>query len=1050
MLSVSFPRRPAMFSRFTFPAVLTSLLLGGSAILLAPASRARLQTTATNPPASSSAPVKRAKPEFSTGDVLVRFRKDKAFEGTTSLPVPQSEVTSQTGALSGPQRVASQLNQEQVSIRVDRFEGSDLVDGLRIARVAPEDTMKAIAALKALPDVLYAERNYIRRADTTTPNDPSFSQLYGLQKIGAPQAWDITTGSKSVVVGVIDEGIDTSHQDLQANIWVNPSPGSIPGITGDINGYDFFHNSGNVFSGLLSESHASHVAGTVGAVGNNGVGVVGVNWQVSLMSLKFLGPNGGTDADAIRAFNYARQMHDLWISSGGSKGANLRALNNSYGGGGYSQAMADAINALAQDGILFVAAAGNEGVNTDITRPNYPSDYNLPNVISVAATDSADQLAGFSNYGPRSVTIGAPGVSILSTTPGNTYQYFSGTSMATPHVTGAAALICAKYPNIAVQNLRAALIFNGDIIPALQGRSLTGRRLNVFNSFQALAQNDVTPPGTVGNFQIASQLGRAANLSWIASGDDGAVGQASLYDISFTDQSTGAVIPLTSVIPAASGVAQSASISIPYRHTAGTVKLREFDKVGNEGIPATVSVNIDPIIADPYVMSLRSPAALSTGGTPLGLTFDDRYRESYPLPFAFPFFGQNYNAVTISTNGNLYFSPPPKRSNGDADDVPSSTADLARFKMIAGLWDDLTLETIWRSDADVYVVQPDSNWIIFRWQGVPCHDQGYGCTGGDPINFEIELGSDGRITTRYGSGNTNLNPVVGISGGEPDAYVIDALTSEDLPKNLTDARSATFTPRQLTNPVDDARAFVTQHYLDFLNRAPDQAGLDYWTSQITKCGIDAACIHNRRISVSAAFFMGLEFQQTGYVVYRLYRAAYGAMPGAPSRANITFLQFMADRPLVVVGFGLAQSTIDFANNFVQRPEFKQVYPDTMSAADFVNQLFDTANLTPYDQQRQDEIDALQSGARTRAGVLLDVIEFSEFKTREYNPAFVLMQYFGYLRRDPDQAGYDFWLNVLNNREPSNFRGMVCSFITSAEYQLRFGTQVTRANRDCSP
>jgi hypothetical protein len=477
--------------------------------------------------------------------------------------------------------------------------------------------------------------------------------------------------------------------------------------------------------------------------------------------------------------------------------------------------------------------------------------------------------------------------------------------------------------------------------------------------------------------------------------------------------------------------------------------LREFDKVGNEGVPVTVSVNVDPLIADPYVMSLGSPAALSSGGTALGLTFDDRYRENYPLPFAFPFFGQTYNSVTISTNGNLFFSTPPKRPNGDADDVPSSTSDLARFKMIAGMWDDLTLETVWRPDADVYVVQPDSNRIIFRWQGVPCHDLGQGCTGGDPINFETELSSDGRITNRYGSGNTDLNPVVGISGGEPDTYVIDALTSEILPINLTNAQGATFTPRQLINPIDDARAFVTQHYLDFLNRAPDQAGLDYWTSQITQCGIDAACIHSRRIGVSAAFFIELEFQQTGDVVYRMYRAAYGTVPGAPSRANITFSQFMTDRSLLVAGPGLPQSTIYFANNFVQRPEFKQVYPDTMAPADFVNLLFDMANLAPYSQQRQDEIDALTNGAKTRAGVLLDVIGISEFKTREYNPAFVLMQYFGYLRRDPDQAGYDFWLNVLNNLEPNNFLGMVCSFITSEEYQLRFGAQVTRTNRDCS-
>jgi len=251
-----------------------------------------------------------------------------------------------------------------------------------------------------------------------------------------------------------------------------------------------------------------------------------------------------------------------------------------------------------------------------------------------------------------------------------------------------------------------------------------------------------------------------------------------------------------------------------------------------------------------------------------------------------------------------------------------------------------------------------------------------------------------------------------------------------------------------TNPIDDAQNFVRQHYRDFLNREPDTDGLAYWTKQITQCGDDARCIHERRIGVSAAFFVEQEFQRTGYVVYRAYRAAYGTMPNAPSRANITFAQFMTDRAQLVGGPDLQQSTINFANNFVLRPEFKQVYPDSMSQPDFVNALFNTANLYSSPQQRQDEIDAVMNGSKTRAQVLLDVIDIREFKDREYNPAFVLMQYFGYLRRDVDQGGYDFWLDVVNNREPNNYRGMVCAFITSTEYQLRFGSVVTRSNADC--
>jgi hypothetical protein len=247
---------------------------------------------------------------------------------------------------------------------------------------------------------------------------------------------------------------------------------------------------------------------------------------------------------------------------------------------------------------------------------------------------------------------------------------------------------------------------------------------------------------------------------------------------------------------------------------------------------------------------------------------------------------------------------------------------------------------------------------------------------------------------------------------------------------------------------------VHQQYLDFLNREPDQSGWDYWTSQITQCGTNAVCVHNQRIGVSAAFFIELEFQQTGSVVYRMNRAAYGTWPNAPTRANVTYAQFNADRAQLVGGSGLPQSTIDLANSFVQRSQFKTAYPDTIPNADFVNTLFNNANLTGAANAalRQAAIDAMNNSGKTRAQVLLDVIEIQEFKDREYKPAFVLMQYFGYLHRDPDQGGYDFWLNILQNRLPddaSGYRGMVCAFLTSTEYQLRFGTAITRSNQDCS-
>ncbi|HMF58336.1 MAG TPA: S8 family serine peptidase, partial [Pyrinomonadaceae bacterium] len=815
-----------------------------------------LSLTSFSPRASLAAPqieqptFKKAKRSraFVPGNVIVRYRD----ESTARIQ----------------QRQATQLradNGEQLEIRVESLADASLVPGLRLAKVDPDRTLQAIVALKSHPDVIYAEPDYILQRDAL-PNDPSFGQLYGMTNIHAQQAWDTTTGSSSVVVGVIDEGIDINHQDLQANIWTNSGEIAGNGIDDDGNGFiddvqgwNFIPcnlgdpvgcGSNQVYAGSGADAHGTHVAGTIGAVGNNGIGVVGVNWQVKIMPLKFLGPTDGTTSDAIRAYGYAKMMRDLWVNTGGTKGANLRVLNNSYGGDGFSQSQSDAINSLNSSGILFVAAAGNDGVNTDVS-PHYPSSYDLPNLISVAATDSSDQISSFSNFGTSTVHMGAPGSNILSTTPNNTYSFFSGTSMATPHVAGAAALLLARFPNLTVQQLRGLLMFNGDDLASLATKTLTGRRLNVLNSLQSGAENDTTPPGTVTNLALTSQQGRTLSLQWTALGDDGASGRASLYDVSFVDSANpGAPIPLAKLKPNVSGTLQTVTVKIPFRHTSGNVRLREFDNVGNEGTPALLPVSISADISDPYVVSETAPPGTLSTGTPIGLNADDKYSENYPLPFSFPFYGQVYTSVTISTNGALYFSTPPKRGNGDADDVPSAVSGLNSQKMIAALWDDLRTDR--RAGDDVYVTTPDLNRIIFRWQGVTF---GNGTAATEfPVNFEVELRRDGSVITRYGSGNTNIFPVVGISGGEPDAYSVNSHTSETSPTVLTNAQTVNFALRTApapSNPIDDGRVFVRQQYLDFLGREPDQAGWDYWTGQIANCGTNQQCIHDQRIGVSA-------------------------------------------------------------------------------------------------------------------------------------------------------------------------------------------------------
>jgi subtilisin family serine protease len=812
---------------------LTTLLLA-TFIILAISSQAVVQTDAEG--RGSFAKSAAGVAEFVPGEVIVRFRKGTTAEKT-----------------SAPQFAVLRASDGDISAEVTEFEGSEIVSGLRLARVSPEDTLTAVEAFNSRADVLYAEPNYILRSHAL-PNDPRFGEQWGLRNTGqvgindatgqqqagtpgadidAELAWNITTGNRSVVVGVIDSGIDINHPDLRDNIWRNP--GEVAGnnidddgngFIDDINGWDFYHNDASVYDGAsgdnTTDAHGTHVAGTIGAVGNNGVGVTGVNWQVSVMPIKFLGkectplpscdpPASGGGANvlgSLGAYNYARTMRQ--------RGVNLRVLNNSYGGGGKSQATLDAIRALNDVGILFVTSAGNDPLDSG-SFPHYPSNYDVPNVIAVAATNRFDDLAFFSTFGARTVSIGAPGRSILSTFPNNTYASLSGTSMASPHVAGVAALVLAANPGISAQNLRGVLAYTGDVLPALQGKTTTGRRLNAYNAFLSAAENDTTAPAPVSDLRIAAQDGRAATFTWTAVGDDGNSGQAADYDFVFINSATGIVTvtpaSLTTLLPRPAGNQETATVQLPYRNFAGTVELRVYDNAGNVSrTPVGVTISVNPG-SDPYQAALSAVTTLSTGGTPLGLRADDQYREDYALPFAFPFFGQNRSAVTISTNGSLYFSKPvPKNDDGTAADAGSSIEGLNGSAMIAGLWDDLRTDR--RPGDDVYVTA-EADRIIFRWQGVTFNTPlRSGSRGENPVNFEIELRRDGTIQIRYGDGNTRLFPVVGVSGGEPDAYVVESHTSEQSLKNLTNAQTVTFTvrtsaPRRIQFDFDGGRADIS-------------------------------------------------------------------------------------------------------------------------------------------------------------------------------------------------------------------------------------------------
>jgi subtilisin family serine protease len=365
---------------------------------------------------------------------------------------------------------------------------------------------KLVEQLSAEPGVLYAEPNYmvhiVDAPTTTPPNDPSFAAEWGLQNTGqsgglphadidAVSAWTISTGSHNVVVGVVDTGIDYTHPDLQPNVWSAPAAYTLTFAPGDIlscpagsHGYDAILNTCDPMD---QQNHGTHVSGTIGATGNNGQGTVGVNWTVQIAGFRFLDATGtGTVANAIRAIDAAIQVKEAFPTQ-----ANIQVLSNSWGGAGYSQALLDEVNATGDAGMLFVAAAGNNGEDLS-TMPTYPAAYAAANKIVVAATDDDDALAYFSNYGATIVDLGAPGVNILSTIIGGKYETMSGTSMATPHVSGAAALVLSAC-SLSTAALRQTIVSTADPVPSLAFKTITGSRLNAYRAVHSCASQASAP-----------------------------------------------------------------------------------------------------------------------------------------------------------------------------------------------------------------------------------------------------------------------------------------------------------------------------------------------------------------------------------------------------------------------------------------------------------------------------------------------------------------------------------------------------------------------------
>ncbi len=379
-------------------------------------------------------------------------------------------------------------------------------------------TAQAITVMSHDPRVAYAVTNDILHANRVAAEPPAenlppnlSSKLWGMNNskdpncdIDAGKAWAITTGKRDgEVIAVLDSGIDYTHKALASNMWSNPKDGS--------HGFNVLNGSNDPMDDYF---HGTHCAGTIAANGQDGV--YGVNHQASVMAVKFLDKNGnGKLSDAIKAINFAEE-----------NGA--RVMSNSWGGGSYNQALKDALEGSSA---LQVFAAGNDSNNNDRI-PSYPSSYQTTNMLSVAATTRTDGLARFSNYGPKTVDLGAPGAEIWSTVPGDRYKLSDGTSMAAPMVAGAAIEIVNQFPGISNRELKSRILLNVDEVKSLKGKVASGGRLNLAASLKT----DNIAPGSVTQLKVAEQDRRTVKLSWVAGGDDGNSGTAGLYQIRVSDK----------------------------------------------------------------------------------------------------------------------------------------------------------------------------------------------------------------------------------------------------------------------------------------------------------------------------------------------------------------------------------------------------------------------------------------------------------------------------------------------------------------------------------
>jgi thermitase len=787
----------------------------------------------TVPPAAGAAQV--AAPnerEFVANEVLVQFAPD----------VPEAT------------RAAARAAASAVLATMLRSNGR--LERLTTSLAVPD----AIALLQTLPQVEFAEPNWIVRHYAES-NDPYYTsnQLWGMygdsttpsNQYGsqAGEAWARGfTGSSTVYVAVIDEGIDFNHPDLAANIWTNPFDpvdgvdNDANGFVDDVHGWDFLHEDNSIYDGSPGnpsmDDHGTHVTGTIGARGGNGEGVAGVNWNVQIIGAKFLEGTGST-FDAVEALEYVtalKQRHGL----------NIVATNNSWGGPNPSTALHQAILRAAKEGILFVAAAGNGGTdgvgdNNDVT-PHYPSNYSTTvasgfeaaadyeAVIAVASITDTGALSSFSNFGATSVDIGAPGSGIYSTIPQNGYSSFNGTSMATPHVTGAAALYKSMNPRATAAEIRDAILTHGVPTASLSGATVTGRRLNVgdFPSSQALPSlsiNDISvTEGNSGttNATFTASLSAASSSAVIASyatRDVTAVAsratRSNMTAISILDSASAAPFPSTIDVEAGLGLLTKIAVTL-------------------SGFTHTFPNDVDVLLVGPtgHAVMLMSDVGTGVDVTNLTLTFDDA---AGTLGAGMLRTGV-YRPTNLDTNSDVFSSPAPAPPYGSSLTVFKDTNPAGTWSLfirddaagdagtISGGW-SITLET----NLGDYVGKFETLTIPPGATQQPISITVNGDTTAEAIEtFRVTLSNVSGATVADGEGVATIlddDDPNAVSGLIRAAHIIDLRTAVNQARVAHALAPFAFTDPTLTPQSSVVRAIHVTELRQALNEAYIAAGL---------------------------------------------------------------------------------------------------------------------------------------------------------------------------------------------------------------------------------